>query len=426
MATDKQCEANRKNALRSTGPKTDAGKEQSKLNALKHGMRATNLEVLPNEDPEAYRARIDAWFDDYQPAGVAEGHLVRHAADLTWKIERVGRYETTMLSIRVGDAISQAEATNRNRVDDAFRKLITDAHDYTRDTPETADVARLRADIETSAEGCRRLIAAWMPLLDTIRAGGPWVGLQEMYAIRLASNEPVTAIRDPAIIDLAVASRMLAKPETPVTHRNWIDTSHTFFVMRCVEWACERRPAGLPEARALLIDVAMREIARLEGVLEERERDGDLILEDPEQAGRMATFDPSMHGDRLRRYQFSLNRELARTLEALAKLRRDEAKRRKDGANCANEANWEPGVESPGGTGGSSTSEEPLSVPGAAAPNEANSGVPVRASSPLVEIPPVPPGNPHSRNCANEANWSDRKKRKPADWLLAKARRTGK
>jgi hypothetical protein len=41
MTTQKQLEANRKNALRSTGPKTDLGKSISRLNATEHGLYAT-------------------------------------------------------------------------------------------------------------------------------------------------------------------------------------------------------------------------------------------------------------------------------------------------------------------------------------------------------------------------------------------------
>ena len=51
--------ANRRNATRSTGPRTDAGKARSRLNGLKHGLRAQVL-VLPDEDPAAFQERLDA------------------------------------------------------------------------------------------------------------------------------------------------------------------------------------------------------------------------------------------------------------------------------------------------------------------------------------------------------------------------------
>jgi hypothetical protein len=53
MATQRQIEANRKNAKRSTGPKTTDGKAKVKYNALKHGLLA-DAALLPDEDEAAF------------------------------------------------------------------------------------------------------------------------------------------------------------------------------------------------------------------------------------------------------------------------------------------------------------------------------------------------------------------------------------
>jgi len=47
MATDAQIDANRRNAAKSTGPKTEEGKAKIRLNALKHGGRAKTTDVMP-------------------------------------------------------------------------------------------------------------------------------------------------------------------------------------------------------------------------------------------------------------------------------------------------------------------------------------------------------------------------------------------
>ncbi len=55
MTSLRQIEANRYNALKSTGPKTEDGKQRSRRNALKHGFTAETV-IEPLENPEEYRA----------------------------------------------------------------------------------------------------------------------------------------------------------------------------------------------------------------------------------------------------------------------------------------------------------------------------------------------------------------------------------
>ena len=55
MTSFQQFEANRRNALRSTGPKTDEGKRRSRANSIRHGLIAeTVIGIL--EDAEDYEA----------------------------------------------------------------------------------------------------------------------------------------------------------------------------------------------------------------------------------------------------------------------------------------------------------------------------------------------------------------------------------
>ena len=55
MTSLRQIESNRRNALRSTGPKTEAGKQRSSKNAVRHGLTAETV-IEPFEDPEDYKA----------------------------------------------------------------------------------------------------------------------------------------------------------------------------------------------------------------------------------------------------------------------------------------------------------------------------------------------------------------------------------
>ena len=46
MATEKQVEANRQNAQKSTGTKTEEGKAVAKLNAIKHGILSDAVLIM--------------------------------------------------------------------------------------------------------------------------------------------------------------------------------------------------------------------------------------------------------------------------------------------------------------------------------------------------------------------------------------------
>ena len=64
MTSYRKIEANRRNALKSTGPKTEAGKQVSRCNAVRHGLTAeTVLSAL--EDAEDYKAFEGAITADY-------------------------------------------------------------------------------------------------------------------------------------------------------------------------------------------------------------------------------------------------------------------------------------------------------------------------------------------------------------------------
>jgi hypothetical protein len=58
--------ANRRNAQKSTGPRTPEGKDRSRLNALDHGCCAKTL-ILPGEEPEELERRQAAWSARFQP-----------------------------------------------------------------------------------------------------------------------------------------------------------------------------------------------------------------------------------------------------------------------------------------------------------------------------------------------------------------------
>ena len=121
-------EANRRNAQLSSGPKSQEGKEKVRLNAVKHGLRAEIIEVLPHEDRVEFARRLDAWFEEYDPRSEIEIHRVRRAAVLTWKIERADRHEIAQLSQSVVAAVKPC-LSDLNAPPDMMNEVFVSAAD---------------------------------------------------------------------------------------------------------------------------------------------------------------------------------------------------------------------------------------------------------------------------------------------------------
>ncbi len=95
MSSLKQIEANRRNALKSTGPTTQEGKERSRCNALRHGLTAeTIIASLENaEDYQAFEAAVTA---DYDAETAVERELVLRLASVLWRLSRATGIETAL------------------------------------------------------------------------------------------------------------------------------------------------------------------------------------------------------------------------------------------------------------------------------------------------------------------------------------------
>ena len=99
MTSFRQIEANRRNALRSTGPTTQDGKRRSRQNAVRHGLSAeTIVEVV--EDIDDYRGFEAAIIADYDARTAVERELVLRLASLLWRLRRATMIETELLRIQ--------------------------------------------------------------------------------------------------------------------------------------------------------------------------------------------------------------------------------------------------------------------------------------------------------------------------------------
>ena len=88
MSSLKQIEANRRNALKSTGPTTPEGKESSRCNAVRHGLTAETV-IAALEDAEDYEGFEAAVIADYDAESAVERELVLRLASVLWRLRRL-------------------------------------------------------------------------------------------------------------------------------------------------------------------------------------------------------------------------------------------------------------------------------------------------------------------------------------------------
>ena len=92
MISDKQTEANRLNAQKSTGPTTDAGKAISSQNAFKSGLYAQSM-IIPGERLEDFQALSSEYYERCQPATPEERACVDLAIRHEWFLRRYTNVE---------------------------------------------------------------------------------------------------------------------------------------------------------------------------------------------------------------------------------------------------------------------------------------------------------------------------------------------
>jgi hypothetical protein len=118
MTSYKQIEANRRNALKSTGPKTVAGKRASRCNAIRHGLTAETV-ITAMEDAEDYKAFEATITADYDAQSAVERELVLRLANLLWRLRRATAMETGLFEIQAEHLRDYREA----------RKLLPNSRD---------------------------------------------------------------------------------------------------------------------------------------------------------------------------------------------------------------------------------------------------------------------------------------------------------
>jgi hypothetical protein len=133
MTSFRQIEANRRNALKSTGPKTEAGKQQSRCNAVRHGLTSETV-IGALEDAEDYQAFEATIIADYDAQSAVERELVLRLASLLWRLRRATIMETGLFEIQAEHLRGYRQARqllphSRGVMHATFRLADTEGHD---------------------------------------------------------------------------------------------------------------------------------------------------------------------------------------------------------------------------------------------------------------------------------------------------------
>lgn len=94
--SEKKARSNRTNALKSTGPKTPAGRAIVSKNAVKHGLCARYI-VIEGESATEFFDFKDSIAGQFAPVGVLEALLTDRIVASFWRLRRLGRIEVELL-----------------------------------------------------------------------------------------------------------------------------------------------------------------------------------------------------------------------------------------------------------------------------------------------------------------------------------------
>ena len=301
MRTDAQRQASRINWSKSKGPITPTGKNTSKMNGLKHGLRAEHV-VLPGEDPAEFEAERQAWFHDWNPRSHTRAVLVERAAVASWRLRRSVKAEAAFLAERADVAAYAFDSERFGRVERAPARA---------DVDPVAAVALLELD----AHGLDRLIDSCGELVRALGAG-PSGWDKPHYHMRLMLLTGGRLDEDPhhaGAIPRASAC-LLAANNAEFAARPCFDYGHGVVVF------------PLPEAEH---EAAVESLRR--AVAEQVERLGELRRRVPEPADlrrravAAAYADGSEEGKLRHRYEMAIDRGLSGTIQQLMMLEKSGA-----------------------------------------------------------------------------------------------------
>ena len=376
--------ANRANAQKSTGPKTAEGKARSSMNAITHGLSAQHA-VLSNEDAEAYKAVVQGWIDDLQPADTAETALVERAAIADWRLKRCVRAEHARLSTRVRHAVETYHRERFERAEELGNRLMYDPLNRCIVPPSDPETLRklliwrainpavVVRELESFAEGVDWMIARWERIGGILDRESFWHYPEKYEAIKLLGHRPDDALNVEIVGKITMACRLLHPEPWDITadiqQAALGCEGRPIYAVRA-QWLEAHGPKSFEQAFDTLFNVIRDEVTRLR---DRKETLDGIAVIDRQEAEDRAMFDDSKEAVLALRYESARDRELHRALADLQKKRKEQGQAAK---RVEKEVSVEAEVIEDNQVAKRTTTHR------TAPPNEAKAGRPERASRP--------------------------------------------
>jgi hypothetical protein len=336
MASDAQIAANIRNAALSTGPRSTSGKSRSARNALKHGLTATTvMPVLPQQDAKLLEANTREALADRRPRTVEERDTVCRLVRLEWQLDMAERITMSHLAhrVRVADQWGPGNPSPEEvmEIQDLGNRLFflsAVGPGYPKYNPEDFAAVIVRR-LESSAEGCRWLLARWAELLNVVDVEAAWGEPEIIRMLALMGKRGIEAYFDPQLDALLHAFDVLGND---MGHRFWknrrdgLPLGYTGGFHHKPYRAITPPFTDVQEAYSLICSIVEKQGTRLEALLARHQE-----VEAAQAAERRdrAALDCSPEFERHRRYQSALQREIARSTCSARCARRSWKSRRK-------------------------------------------------------------------------------------------------
>jgi hypothetical protein len=209
-----RAESSRKNGRKSGGPRTEAGKARSRMNALKHGMTARST-LLPGEEAAEYEAGRRHLHADCAPRTTLEAIMVDRIARDRWLSDRAQLSAEARRAYNVRHApVDQALAQTQQVT--ACRQLLFDNLEERSTCRRAArdggpeHPAQLEAILESSVLGCDWLLGHLRKLQGYLPGSGIWLNRHGYELVRLMGHHVSDFIRNYDIAFVLLASEVVA------------------------------------------------------------------------------------------------------------------------------------------------------------------------------------------------------------------------